>query len=347
MNHRKLFFRRAIKSLAAIAKVGGASPLANAAGAVNIVAYHRVVADIAKAEREAIYGMVVSCETFRRHCELLSKSYEVVSLERAAQILNGKETAKKPLAVITFDDGYLDFYEVAFPILRELELPATNFLPTEFIGKDKYLAHDKIFWLLKIVTEKQLSILTALEKAGIENAAGIAGNNDVEAVCDALVHLPNEVREKVIAELENTIGKDSIEYPREYELLNWEQVAEMQSAGIDFGFHTANHTVLPLETDAAFETEIFAGKRELEKHLNKKIVSFAYPNGAYNDRVKRAVAEAGFEIAVTTERKINQAGESDLLALGRISLCEESTRGIGGVYSPAVANLRLGARREI
>lgn len=337
MNKRKLFFTRAAKTLASIAKKTVGFPSAVSSGAVNILAYHRVVADIAKAEREAIYGIVISGKTFRRHCELLKESYEIVSLERAMKFLNGKEKAQeKPLAVITFDDGYLDFYTVAFPVLRDLNLPATNFLPTEYMGGKKFLAHDRIFWLLKIAREKQISIRPALEKSGIENA----GNK--EMMCDALVHLPNDLRETVITEVENLLGKNSIQYPREYQLLNWEQIGEMQNAGIDFGFHTANHTVLTLESDADFEKEIFAGKREIEKRLNKKITSFAYPNGAYNDCVKRAVADAGFEIAVTTERKINLPKKSDALALGRISLCEESTRGIGGHYSPSIARLRLG-----
>lgn len=345
MNQRKLFFKRAVKSFASTAKNLGVLPSPAKSGAVNILAYHRVVADIAKAEREAIYGIVVSGETFRKHCELLKETYEIVSLERAAEILKNKTLPEKPLAVITFDDGYLDFYEVAFPILRELNLPATNFLPTDLIGGEQILAHDRIFWLLKSAREKQMSIRGALENAEIENAANISESGNAETICDALVHLPHDLREKAIAELENLLGKNSIKYPREYELLNWEQVKEMQNASIDFGFHTANHVVLPLEADANFQKEIFDGKRELEEKLNRKIVSMAYPNGAYDDRVKRAVAAAGFKIAVTTERKINRCDEeNDLLALGRISLCEESTRGIKGKYSPRVAALRLGTK---
>ncbi|MCY7374717.1 MAG: polysaccharide deacetylase family protein [Pyrinomonadaceae bacterium] len=342
MNSPKLFLTRSLKSLASLVKTRTGLPSPIVGGAVNIVAYHRVVADIAKAEREAIRGLVVSTETFRRHCELLQTAFEVVSLETAAPFLDGTRRVKRPLAVITFDDGYLDFYEVAFPILNELGLPAVNFLPTNFMGGGKILAHDRIFWLVKLAAEKRISIRAALEKAGIENAAKISGKRDSLAVCDALVHLPNARREKVISELERKIGESAFEYPREYQLLDWEQIGEMQGKGIDFGFHTANHVVLPLEDDAALETEIFAGKSELERRLNRKVVAFAYPNGAYNARIKNAVAKAGFEIAVTTERKINLPVKSDLLALGRISLCEESTRGLKGVYSPKVAALRLG-----
>jgi len=343
MNKGKLFFTRTIKSLASVAKTRVGLPPSPASGTVNIIAYHRVVADIVKAEREAIYGLVVSAETFRRHCEMLKSSFEVVSLEAARDALENRRQAEKPLAVITFDDGYLDFYTVAFPILRALDLPAVNFLPTEFVGKGKLLAHDRIFWLFKLATENRISIRAALHRAGIENKiiAEIADTSNLLSVTDALVFLPHEQREKVIGELEHELGENFVEYPIEYQPLDWAMVNEMAREKIDFGYHTANHVVLTLETDAAFETEITAGKRELERHLNKKAVTFAYPNGQYDERVKKNIAAAGFEIAVTTERKINRAGESDLLALGRFSLCEESTRGVKGVYSPAVAGLRL------
>lgn len=338
MNNTKLFIKRSIKSVASMAKAQGVAFSPPAPGSVNIFAYHRVVADIAKAEREAIYGLVVSSATFRRHCEALKKAFDVVSLETAMHFLDGERKVTRPLAVITFDDGYLDFYEEAFPVLNDLGLPATVFLPTNLIGQNKPLAHDRIFWLVKQALEKRVSISAALDKAGVKK--DFSDSRDLLSVTDAIVYLPHEQREKVIAELEKLLG-DFAAYPREYQLLSWEMVREMARKGINFGDHTANHVVLPLEDESLLEAEIINSKRELERELGKKVISFAYPNGEYNARVRQFVAQAGYKIAVTTEKRINQPG-ADLLALGRISLCEESTRGFKGTYSPRVADLRLG-----
>ena len=82
MTKTKFLIKRSIKSVASLTNVRGGFPSVTP-GSVNIIAYHRVVADIAKAEREAIYGLVVSAATFRRHCELLHRTYDVVSLETA------------------------------------------------------------------------------------------------------------------------------------------------------------------------------------------------------------------------------------------------------------------------
>ena len=342
MTSTKLFIKRSIKSVASIAnsKLSFASP---ARDSINVIAYHRVVADIEKAERDAIYGLVVSSATFRRHCELLRKFYSVVSLETARYFLDNERKVARPLAVITFDDGYLDFYEEAFPILNEFGLPATVFLPTNFIGQNKPLAHDRIYWLVKQSIEKSISLAGALSKAGVngEIVKEFTNSRNLLKLTDLLVHLPDNLREKLICEVEKEFGDKFEDYPREYQLLNWEMVREMARKGINFGAHTENHVVLPLENESVMETEIAGSKKQLETQLGSKVISFAYPNGEYNTAVKNLVAQAGFQVAVTTEKRINHPGE-DSLALGRISLCEESTRGFKGTYSPQVANLRMG-----
>jgi peptidoglycan/xylan/chitin deacetylase (PgdA/CDA1 family) len=141
--------------------------------------------------------------------------------------------------------------------------------------------------------------------------------------------------------MEKELGNRFENYPPEYQLLTWEMVREMSRKGISFGGHTANHVILPLEDFSQMEAEIVTSKQKLETQLGNKVYSFAYPNGEYNPQIKQLVAQAGYKIAVTTEKRINQIG-ADLLSLGRISLCEESTRGISGAYSTKVASLRLG-----
>ncbi len=341
MNSPKLFIKRAIKSAASLVKNRTVFPAVKS-GAVNIFGYHRVAADLAKAEKESFYGIVISTETFRRHCELLKNAYDVVALETIPDYLNGKRTIERPLAVITFDDGYLDVYKQAFPVLRELDLPATVFLPTECVGHDKPLAHDRLFWLLKQTFEREIPLGKLLVNSGMEkdSAHEFAASRDRLALTEKMVHLPSELRERIIGELERELGNFG-SYPREYRLLDWEMIREMTRQKISFGGHTANHVVLSLEKDAAMADEIYSSKQKLERELGTESTSFAYPNGEYNAKIRRMIADAGYKIAVTTEKRINYAG-ADLLSLGRISLCEESTRGIAGNYSPKVAALRLG-----
>ncbi|MEQ1921585.1 MAG: glycosyltransferase [Pyrinomonadaceae bacterium] len=341
MTTTKLFIKRSIKSAVSLAPAR-VRPLRAGSGAINIIAYHRVVADIAKAERESIYGTVISAETFRRHCVELKRAYDVVSLETAMHFLDERRRVARPLAVLTFDDGYLDFYEQAFPILSELNLPATVFLPTACIGETKPLAHDRIFWLLKHAAERSISVADALHGVGVDNVATPTNKRgDLLKQTDKLVYLPYETREKAIKVLEDALGDCREDYPAEYRLLDWEMVREMSNKGISFGAHTSNHVVLPLESQDVIKSEIESSKALLEAQLGKKAVSFAYPNGEYDAAIKQITANAGYTVAVTTETRVNHPG-ADPLALGRTSLCEESTRGISGRYSAGVAAVRLG-----
>jgi len=329
----KLLLKRSIKSVAALAQVFRA-PSQNS---VTIIGYHRVVADIEKAEVNSIYGLVVSKETFREHCRILQENFDVVSLEEAAEFLESGEFSYLPKAVITFDDGYLDNYEEAFPVLKEFNLPATIFLPTTMIGKDEPLSHDKAFWLAKNALEQNVKLENIFLKAGLSSEK--AQVSDALELCDKIVYLPTEQRDILISELEKALAIS--EYPKEYKLLNWEQVSEMDRNGISFGNHTATHPVLPLEDERTFVCEIFESKQILENRLGKTAVSFAYPNGKYNKEVREQIVKAGYKLAVTTDKHTNKFGE-DLFALGRTCLCEESTRGVGGRFSPQVAKLRFG-----
>lgn len=333
----KLLVKRSIKSVAALAQIFRKTKQ----NSVTVIGYHRVVKDIAKAEEDSIYGLVVSRQTFREHCRILKRNFDVVSLDEACRFLEGGGFSDFPKAVITFDDGYLDNYEEAFPVLREFDLPATIFLPTKMIGKDEPLSHDKAFWLAKNAIERNIQLQDVFMKSGLtsERAYALANTSDVLNLTDNIVYLPAEQRDKIIFELEKIL--EIKQYPREYSLLDWENVREMNENGINFGDHTATHPVLPLEDEILFKSEIFESKQILEKELGQVVHSFAYPNGKYNEEIRLQIIKAGYKVAVTTDKHINKSGE-DLFALGRICLCEESTRGIVGKFSRQVAKLRFG-----
>lgn len=332
----ELLVKRVIKTTAAVSRKFRTVEQ----NSVKILGYHRVVRDIERAEKNSIYGLVVSKETFRKHCLMLMENFEIVTLQSAANSLENKNFTGKPKAVITFDDGYLDNYVEAYPILKELGLPATIFLPTDLIGSGEILSHDKAFWLSKNLFEQKLDFHEIFKNFIAENnlTEHFAGVSDVLTLTDKIVYLPVEHRDFIINKLEYILAIS--EYPSEYALMNWEQIREMNKNGINFGNHTATHPILPLENETAFADEIFTSKEILEKELGKTVYSFAYPNGQYNENVRRQIIKAGYKFAVTTEKRINKIGE-DLFALGRTCYCEESTRGIAGVYSPKVAEFRF------
>src|SRR5262245_15768924 len=128
------------------------------AGKVMILCYHRIVADIARAEQETEAGMVTSVETFRRQLKLIREHCEVLTLDEAAASLRDERPITRAAAVITFDDGYRDFYDLAWPVLRELGLPATVFVPTAYIGVERMLDHDRFYLYVMKARSRGLSL---------------------------------------------------------------------------------------------------------------------------------------------------------------------------------------------
>jgi peptidoglycan/xylan/chitin deacetylase (PgdA/CDA1 family) len=61
--------------------------------------------------------------------------YQVVSLQEGLELMKNGTSLRK-IVVITFDDGYRDFYRVALPILEEFHYSATVFIPTALVGKN-------------------------------------------------------------------------------------------------------------------------------------------------------------------------------------------------------------------
>jgi len=98
-----------------------------------ILMYHRVV-DPNTLSHPLSPGMYVRPETFRMQMLLLKSKYRVISLNELLNDLKNNSAPTTPTVVITFDDGWLDNYTFAFPILKELGLPATIFIATALIG---------------------------------------------------------------------------------------------------------------------------------------------------------------------------------------------------------------------
>jgi peptidoglycan/xylan/chitin deacetylase (PgdA/CDA1 family) len=100
---------------------------------IPILMYHAV--QEGQSDPRPYYEVNVSPSTFEKQMrQLRSAGYRAVSLEQALQALNGCADDQKMVA-ITFDDGFHDFYETAFPILADCQFTATVFLMTGYMAE--------------------------------------------------------------------------------------------------------------------------------------------------------------------------------------------------------------------
>jgi peptidoglycan/xylan/chitin deacetylase (PgdA/CDA1 family) len=106
--------------------------------------------------------------------------------------------------------------------------------------------------------------------------------------------------------------------------LDVQQIKEMANSGMEIGAHTRNHLRLPELKEKEIEEEIWGSKNDLEELLCKKIESFAYPYGLYDETCVNVVKKAGFKIACTT-RNGWFGSEPDLFKIRRVAVFPEDS----------------------
>src|ERR1051325_6014500 len=113
-----------------------------------ILAYHRVVKDFQSSAETSIPAMLVTRATLEKHLDALAEHYRLISLDELGARMESKRGFDEPMAAITFDDGYRDFYENAYPVLKRKGVPAALFVVTSTVGTDELHLHDKLYLLL-------------------------------------------------------------------------------------------------------------------------------------------------------------------------------------------------------
>ena len=262
---------------------------------------------------------VTTLKNFNNQMEYLSKSFCIVSLsELISQI---KTQSLKPNSLcITFDDGYLDNYKYAFPILKKFNIPATIFLTTDSIDSDKILWFDNVLFLIKNVKLSQISFENEIYDLSTLKLKKIA----VHSILERLKKYSPVLRDECIDNLRRICHLNEIDSTRL--MLNWTEIQEMSNSGIFFGAHTKSHPILSLLNKNDIRKEITESKNIIEDQLNTEIKSFAYPNGArgdFNSACKEVLIQSGFECAVTTIGTSNRM-DNDLFELSRFLPWEQN-----------------------
>ncbi len=311
---------------------------------INIVNYHRVVADFTGEVQRSLPGSLISQETFRRHLvEADAAGYQFASLDEALDVMSGRKTSRKDLFVVTFDDGYRDVYRYAFPVLKAMGVPAIVYLPTGFIGTQRRFNHDRLFHLLGVMRARKFrpSLETVPPQAVSLLEAVFKPGKPLTPELHAFLETQSpQILLELIGALEIQLGGGPELLPEQGDPMSWDEVRKMSASGIEFGAHTVNHTVLTQETPENVERELRESKETLEAQLGKQVEHFAYCNGWYSDEVIQVLKRLGYRSAVTTEDMPNQIG-GDPFTLRRKVLWENFSIGLTGDYSTALTTCQL------
>lgn len=201
---------------------------------------------------------------------------------------------KKPnsLCSITFDDGDLTFYKVAFPVLKKHNVPAAIFVSPQSIVK-----HEN-FWFQEIA-DYDVATMAKIISAETKIPFEIVKNYGLHAVlkCFSVEKIHHFIK---------LYQKETKIEPKEFRNMDLEKICEVQQSGlITIGAHTLSHPVLANETDEKCRTEIVQSITDLAQILKQEIKYFAYPNGTFGldfgQREMEILRNNNIKIAVSTE----------------------------------------------
>ena len=271
-----------------------------------ILAYHRVLpADVA-ARACVEPGMFVTPESFRLHLACLSRDFRVLPLrELVARLLAGERLPERSCA-ISFDDGWRDNHDHAWPALREAGVPATIFLVTDRVGTAGDFWPDEVARRAGSLTPDRLAAL------GVGTAAA-------PTLIEELKQLPEGERERRLDVLRAATPDLA---PPGRQLLDWDEVHAMARDGIDFESHAASHTMLTALPAARVLDELSRSRATLREYGLGAGGLLAYPNGSFNADVMESARRAGYAAAFTIEPALAKLGHP-LHRLPRIGLHED------------------------
>jgi peptidoglycan/xylan/chitin deacetylase (PgdA/CDA1 family) len=287
-----------------------------------IICYHRTVEEFPADPQRTIPSLCVSTKMLEQHLDWLGRQFRLVSLDDLSKLMASGSQLPDRVAAITFDDGYQDFYELAFPILKRKGIPAAVFVVTDTVGTERMQVHDLLYLLLSRSSHKN-------PQATLDQWMARQSQEELLRTIEGLekkIEIPDRIR-------------------REHRSMNWQEVAEVHKAGITIGSHTQTHVLLPNETKERVARELRESRRTLEGKLGGNIRHFAYPCGEFSASTVGAVANAGYSFGYTICR--HRDGDFPSLTIPRKVLWEKSCLNALRSFSPSIMSCHVGGSFDL
>lgn len=267
-----------------------------------ILMFHRVLAGKPRPAFNPTGDIAVTPEHLSRTIRALRQAgYDIVSLDEAQARIEGARAPRK-FACLTFDDGYRDNYEFAYPVCAEADAPMAIYVTTGFIDGAAMM-----WWYgLEALVAGQGSV--AFAHRGRQYAyetATLAGKTHAYWRMEKLFRAASAAEKSALARhFERDYGVDFMALSKD-QAMSWDMLRELAGKpGVEIGAHTLTHPGLSVLDAEAARTEIAESRRILEERLSCPVRHFAYPYGdpgTTGEREFGICRELGFATATTTE----------------------------------------------
>jgi len=286
--------------------------------------YHRVLPASDKRFALEEPGMIVTPETFAMHMRELKRHFDVMDLGEWVKLKQQNLPLPRKACAITFDDGWADNYEYAFPILKAEKIPATLFAVAEKIGTDFQFWPNIITALLFTEGAHNAMQRHPLFAQVFKQHAIPAKVVDREYAAAYIGHLKQFSDQAIFTALTDIAWRSLLAVELANALMSWEQLITMKQSGlVNIGSHTCNHKRLTSSlSEDELRHEIIQSKIIIENRLSSTVDLFCFPNGDYSPQALELVQQT-YAAAVTTQRGIVKANSCNNHELTRVGMHDE------------------------
>lgn len=259
--------------------------------------YHRITSNPQKALSPL--GLEIGVTVFKRQLVQLLQEFDVVNplrlLERRS--LNGHS---RPQAVLTFDDGTVDFFRVAAPILSEQNLPAIVCVNTDTVEKGEVFWWDSLYWIMYSNLGKCLGYPATISKSVFFS--------DKKELDTAFPSLVEEAKRYNHMALLSWIESELRLTPIPDELVNrnrsmtWDEIIALDRDLFTVASHGIDHAILSCLDSTEAERQILLSRQIIQHKIGIEPAFYVYPNGGpgdYRSRDIKLVSKAGYTGALT------------------------------------------------
>jgi peptidoglycan/xylan/chitin deacetylase (PgdA/CDA1 family) len=297
-----------------------------------VLMYHRVLSPADRRTTWSHPAIVVSRKTFERQMQALRERFSVLSPAEFVGRLNaGRFTPGSCL--VTFDDGWIDTYTEAWPVLKQQGIPALVFLPSAYIGTERVFWQERLgrlLWSIRCRATADSAFrqraVPVLDRFDLGSIMTLDGTDVREQILD-LVRArkgngSSDPEAPVRALLDLTSDDDAAAGIDRF--IDWDQAREMAAGGVTFGAHGHTHRLLTTLSAEDSAKEIEASRDLVRERVGSEPLAFCYPNGAWNAAIAGHVEAARFVMAFSTDRGPVEA-TAHRFALRRVNIHEDMT----------------------
>jgi len=224
--------------------------------------------------------------------------------------------------LLTFDDGYVNNYRLALPVLKQFSAPALFFVSTW------HLETGEPFWFDRIVTPIQALGLAELDlqRFGLHHYRFNKRDetrrwDEIQVLLENIKALGNEdipQVQRLLQYIDREYGSDISTHLERYRPIHRDELSRMVESGLcTVGSHAHRHVILTKLSDEVLTAELQKSKSILEKLQASPVFHLAYPNGDWDERVSAHASRIGFTYAFALGgRRVSQ--ECNPLAIPRL-----------------------------